>query len=93
MLDPTPELPDDTLITDVEFPTRMRNALVAAGLKIIREVHETSDKILWSFQDLGKVRWRIFARAWVSRQRMGSGLWGRVLLDLQRLPRPRGVSS
>jgi hypothetical protein len=28
MLNPTPELPDDTLISDVEFPTRIRNALV-----------------------------------------------------------------
>lgn len=54
MLDPTPELPDDTLITDVEFPTRIRNALAAAGLKTIGEVRETSDKILLSFQDLGK---------------------------------------
>ena len=31
MFDPTPELPDDTLISDVEFPSRIRNALVAAG--------------------------------------------------------------
>jgi hypothetical protein len=27
MLDPTPDLPDDTLITRVQFPTRMLNAL------------------------------------------------------------------
>jgi DNA-directed RNA polymerase alpha subunit len=54
MLDPTPELPDDTPISDVEFPARIRNVLAAAGLKTVGEVRETSDKILLSFQDLGK---------------------------------------
>ena len=29
MFDPTPELPDDTLISDVEFPSRIRE--VACG--------------------------------------------------------------
>jgi hypothetical protein len=33
VLDPTPELPDDTPISDVEFPAQIRNALTAAGLK------------------------------------------------------------
>src|ERR1700738_4497960 len=54
MLDPTPELPDDTLISDVEFPVRIRNVLAAAGLKTVGEVREISDEILISFQDLGK---------------------------------------
>jgi DNA-directed RNA polymerase alpha subunit len=54
MLDPTPELPDDTPISDVEFPARIRNALAAAGLKTVGEVRETSDEILLSLQDLGK---------------------------------------
>jgi DNA-directed RNA polymerase alpha subunit len=54
MLDPTPELPDDTPISDVEFPSRIRNVLAAAGLKTVGEVRETSDEILLSFQDLGK---------------------------------------
>ena len=54
MLDPTPELPDDTPISDVEFPARIRNVLAAAGLKTVGEVRETSDEILLSFQDLGK---------------------------------------
>ena len=54
MLDPTPELPDDTLISDVEFPSRIRNALVAAGLQTVGEVRETSDGTLLSLQDLGK---------------------------------------
>jgi DNA-directed RNA polymerase alpha subunit len=54
MLDPTPELPDDTLIEDVGFATRIRNALNAAGLKTVGDVREASDATLLSFQDLGQ---------------------------------------
>ncbi len=54
MLDPTPELPDDTPISDVEFPARIRNVLVAAGLQTVGEVRETSDEALLSFPDFGK---------------------------------------
>ena len=54
MFDPTPESPDDTLISDVEFPSRIRNVLIAEGLKTVGEVRETSDETLLSFQDLGK---------------------------------------
>jgi DNA-directed RNA polymerase alpha subunit len=54
ILDPTPELPDDTPISDVEFPSRIQKVLAAAGLKTVGEVRETSDEILMSFQDLGK---------------------------------------
>jgi len=54
MLDPTPELPDDTPLSDVEFPARIRNVLAAAGLKTVGEVRDTSDETLLSFQDLGK---------------------------------------
>ena len=53
-LDPTPGLPDDTPISDVELPARIRNALVAAGLETVGEVRETADETLLSFQDLGK---------------------------------------
>ena len=53
LLDPTPELPDDTLIGDVRFATRIRNALNAAGLKTVGEVREASDATLLSLQDLG----------------------------------------
>ena len=52
MLDPTPELPDGTPISNVEFPARIRNALAAAGLKTVGEVRETSDEVLLNFQDL-----------------------------------------
>jgi hypothetical protein len=54
MLEPTPELPDETPISDVEFPARIRTVLKAAGLKTVGEVRETDDEILLSFQDLGK---------------------------------------
>jgi DNA-directed RNA polymerase alpha subunit len=54
LLDPTPELPDDTLISDVEFPARIRTVLAAADLKTVGEVRETSDETLLSFQDLGQ---------------------------------------
>ena len=54
MLEPTPELPDDMPISDVELSTRIRNVLEAAGLKSVGDVRETSDEMLLSFQDLGK---------------------------------------
>jgi len=54
LLDPTPELPDDTPIGEVELPARIRNVLAAAGLKTVGEVREISDETLLSFQDLGK---------------------------------------
>jgi DNA-directed RNA polymerase alpha subunit len=53
-LDPTPGLPDDTPVSDVELPARIRNVLVAAGLETVGEVRETADETLLSFQDLGK---------------------------------------
>jgi DNA-directed RNA polymerase alpha subunit len=54
MLYPAPELPDDTLVENVRFSTRIRNALVAAGLKTMGEIREASDKTLLGLPDLGK---------------------------------------
>ena len=54
MLNPTPELPDNTPISDVELPTRIRNGLAATDLKTVGEVREISDGTLLSFQDFGK---------------------------------------
>jgi len=51
---PTPELPDDTLIANVRFSTRVRNALSAAGIQTVGEIREASDKALLSLQDLGQ---------------------------------------
>jgi len=53
-LEPTPELPDDTPVREVRFPTRIKNALFAAGLKTIGEVRETSDNALLALPDFGK---------------------------------------
>ena len=53
LVDPTPELPDDTPVDRVRFPTRIHNVLTAAGLKTVGEVRETTDETLLSFQDLG----------------------------------------
>lgn len=53
MLYPAPGLPDITLIENVRFSTRIRNALNAAGMKTIGEVRETSDDTLLSLPDLG----------------------------------------
>jgi DNA-directed RNA polymerase alpha subunit len=52
-LQPTPELPDDTPLDNVEFPTRIRNVLAHAGLKTIGEVREASDELLVSLPNLG----------------------------------------
>ena len=53
MLYPAPELPDDTLVENVQFSTRIRNALNAAGMKTIGEIREASDAMLLSLPDLG----------------------------------------
>jgi DNA-directed RNA polymerase alpha subunit len=53
MLNPTPELPDATPIEDVQFSTRIRNALDAAGVKTAGDVRDASDATLLSLPDLG----------------------------------------
>ena len=45
MLDPTPELLDETRISHVQLPTRVLNALADAGLRSVGEVREASDKM------------------------------------------------
>jgi DNA-directed RNA polymerase alpha subunit len=45
-LDPAPELPDNTLISQVQFSTRILNGLAAAGLETVGEVREASDEML-----------------------------------------------
>jgi DNA-directed RNA polymerase alpha subunit len=54
MLDPAPELPDDTPIDNVRFSTRIRTAVTATGWKTVGEIREASDATLLSLQDLGK---------------------------------------
>jgi hypothetical protein len=48
MLYPAPEIPDDTLIDNVRFSTRVRNALSAVGWKNVGQIREASDATLLS---------------------------------------------
>lgn len=54
MLYPAHELPDDTLVENVRFSTRVRNALKNGELKTLGEIREASDATLLSMQNLGK---------------------------------------
>ncbi len=54
LLHPTPELPDDMLISRVQFPTRIQKALAASGFKTIGEIRESSNETLRNLQDLGQ---------------------------------------
>jgi DNA-directed RNA polymerase alpha subunit len=53
-LEPSPELSDNVSIREIRFPTRIRNALFAAGLKTVGEVREISDEALLSLPNFGK---------------------------------------
>ena len=52
-LEPTPELPDNMPVRDVRFPTQIKSALFAAGLKSVGKVREISDEALLSLPDFG----------------------------------------
>jgi DNA-directed RNA polymerase alpha subunit len=54
MLDPTPELPDDTPLEQVDLPPRIRTALEAAGMKTVGQVRDAPDETLLGLQDVGK---------------------------------------
>ncbi len=54
MIDPTPELPDDVPIADVEFPAKVREALTAACLRTVGEVREALDSRMPRISDLGE---------------------------------------
>jgi DNA-directed RNA polymerase alpha subunit len=53
MFYPSPALSDETPVERVRFPTRIANALHAAGLRTVGEVRETSDNDLLRLQDIG----------------------------------------
>ena len=42
MLDPAPELPDNTPNDKVRFSSRIRNAILAAGWNTVGEIREAS---------------------------------------------------
>jgi DNA-directed RNA polymerase alpha subunit len=54
LVDPTPELPDDTPLDQVRLSTKVKNALHAVGMKTVGEVRETSDATLLSVPNLGQ---------------------------------------
>ena len=54
MFDAAPNLPDETLIETVRFPTILRNALMSAGLKTIGEIRAKSDDELGRITRIGK---------------------------------------
>jgi hypothetical protein len=53
LLSPAPELPDDTLIEQLELPKRVARVLEIQGLKTVGEIRETPDTVLNSFPDFG----------------------------------------
>lgn len=54
MIDPSPELPDDMPIADVELPPKMREALATAGLRTVGDVREAPDASILRIRDLGE---------------------------------------
>ena len=54
MLDPIPELPDDTLVEGVNLPPRVRNALLLAGVRTVGQAREMPDRDLLRLPDFGK---------------------------------------
>ena len=54
MIDPSPELPDDMSIANVELPLKVREALTAAGLRTVGDVREAPDAKVLRIPDLGE---------------------------------------
>ncbi|MGL1604137.1 DNA-directed RNA polymerase subunit alpha C-terminal domain-containing protein, partial [Vibrio parahaemolyticus] len=54
MIDPAPELPDNTLIESVRLPQRIRNLLNSAGLKTVGEVRDKADAEFLSLPSVDK---------------------------------------
>jgi len=54
-----PELPDNMPIREVRFPTQIKDALFAAGLKTVGQVRTISDEALLALQVLERPRSRI----------------------------------
>lgn len=56
LFDPAPDLPDDTPVETVRFPTRILNALTYAGVHTLGEIRAASDETLVSIPDVGPAR-------------------------------------
>jgi DNA-directed RNA polymerase alpha subunit len=64
MIDPSPELPDDMSIANVELPSKVKQALTAAGLRTVGDVREAPDTKILRIQNLGRVRSPFSAKPW-----------------------------
>ncbi len=53
LFNPSVDLPDETTVETVQFPTRIYNALSRAD-RTLGEIREPSDEMLASFPDLGR---------------------------------------
>jgi DNA-directed RNA polymerase alpha subunit len=53
LIEPSPELSDDAAISEVRFPERIRNGLLAAGIKTFGKAREMSDRALLARPDFG----------------------------------------
>jgi hypothetical protein len=51
---PLPELPDDTLICDVDLPTRIRNPIASlrAARVLLCIIHVRNGGAIWRFMDM-----------------------------------------
>ncbi len=56
MLDPSPELPADTPIATVGFPTTVQNALILAGLTTVGDIRSIGDLELRRLRRIGPGR-------------------------------------
>jgi DNA-directed RNA polymerase alpha subunit len=54
MIDPSPELPDDMPIADVELPSKVGEALTTAGLRAVGDVREAPDAQILRIPGLGQ---------------------------------------
>src|ERR1700737_3356787 len=64
MIDPSPELPDDTLIESVELPPKIKHTLVTAGLEPVGDIRETPDSEILQIQISGTILSLFCAQPW-----------------------------
>lgn len=54
MLQPHPDLPDHTPVSQIDLPPRIRNVLALQKIVTVGELRELPDATLLSFYDLGR---------------------------------------
>ena len=67
MLDPRPDLPDETLLAIVRIPTLLRNALHRAGIESVGEVRAAQDSFLRRVRYIGPTSFALL------RNKLGEG--------------------